>query len=435
MSKVDWSFYEVFPAHFMRILVVISKAVSVPVEVPMLGLLSMTSACIGKTRGFEIKPGYMMVANLYFQLVARSGTGKSPAVEPFGRAISAVEDDLRLDLTVTDFTIAGLRDFMMESDRGLYLCLDEGCSIFDLVSKDPKYLVKMIEAYGGKKWTFLKYGEPSIKIKRPCMTIMGTTQPDVLSNYFSGYNLKNGFLTRFLFVSSPIPACPSEWSWAGIDENIDRTLYDFVEQLLSLQLTDKGEPVILYPSEEAKVIFEEWVNADQHSVSLVDADYRIGLVGKLREQSMKLAILLHYMEQFESGGNSLIVSGDTMMAAIFLCEYFLAEHETIWLGATGITSKPDTNRLELLQAVLQVREKNNDCKISSRDVAAVFNEGKPKHSQLSDKAVGKALHGLGGYKFKSTRLPQNRGRGVVIDESDIYRIKLELSKVTNVFGI
>ncbi|TIH12398.1 DUF3987 domain-containing protein [Marinifilum sp. JC120] len=57
---------------------VAASAYNVPLAVPAITFLAVIGATVGRTRGLEVKPSWITHPNLYWALVAKSGTGKSP---------------------------------------------------------------------------------------------------------------------------------------------------------------------------------------------------------------------------------------------------------------------------------------------------------------------------------------------------------------------
>ncbi len=124
-SLLDWSFYKVFPELFLNILKTISKSTKIQLEAPIMGLLALTSSCIGKSVSLRMKPGYDVPGNLFLVLVAQTATSKTPATRPFMQALREAEKELGISFSFTGSTWAGMRDEFADSSRGLFLYNDE----------------------------------------------------------------------------------------------------------------------------------------------------------------------------------------------------------------------------------------------------------------------------------------------------------------------
>ena len=431
MSNIDWSGYEIFPEPFLNVINSISRATQTPFEMPMMGLLAMTAACIGKTRYLEVKPGYLVTPNLYLALVAKSGSGKSPAVDPFMMALTSQSSNKGLNLRITDATLPGLRDSMLESSRGIILHRDELSGLFADLNKNPNFAAKVTESYEIKDWNFVKHND-STTIKDACLSVFGTVQPELIDSLFKVGNCSSGLLTRFLF--STVPSMPlQQWSWQGVDEEVVDYLNKFAAYLLTLQLDHNGKPQTINLSSTAAAFYADWVNASCLNVARsMDVGAWQGLVRKIQNQVLRLAVNLHFMEQFALGSDSDLVSPETMHRAIFLGEYFLSEHIKTRLCASSSASKERTEvQLDLLEAVVGARHKVVDGMLATADISDAFNDGKSKKDHKNEKSIGRSIKFMG---FKPCKLPCGR-RGRKITCNDIDRIAGELAEVANVFGI
>jgi hypothetical protein len=350
---------EVLPDAYALIVEQAAKAFAVPLDVPACALLSMSGACIGRTRGLIIKDGWSEFANLYIGIVAKSGIGKSPCTKAIFNSIFRVEKkwfdeyqtaSLQYDeemgarkhsknkdelppppdapawkqLFVDDATVESLTDALQGNQRGILWYRDELSGLIlelDKYSgKDGGTKARLMSAYDCGLWKTNRINKGRVNlIQKACLSIFGTIQPRVLPRIFSDLDAATGFLPRFLFVRAT-QENPPVWTDESFGNEHLVELDHLVNELLSMDFLPSGESQFVGVTSEAKSLFIDWYN-QQACESWVDFDSQAfdALSAKLRGQCLRICLILHCLHSVEAKRSELEhVSADTMKNAIKL---------------------------------------------------------------------------------------------------------------------
>ena len=221
---------------------------NMPVEVPIVALLSLLAACVGRSRVVEVKDNWEEAGNLYLALVATSGLGKSPCFKEFfkplwkeevknkakwEKELAAYYEELeerrqskdrselgppptkpiRTQYIIEDATTEAIGNILSENPRGLLWYCDELSSIIlnlDRYSNSKGGTkARLLSTYDGSPWkTSRRDNDKDQVIPSAVLSIAGTVQPKILKELFSQNDALSGFLPRFIFILTRGPARP-----------------------------------------------------------------------------------------------------------------------------------------------------------------------------------------------------------------------------------
>jgi Protein of unknown function (DUF3987) len=368
----------VFPIHVlppsMRGLVTSGcAAMGVPAEFIAVPLLVLAGAVVGNAWEIEIKGGWYEGPNLYAAIVGDPGAKKTPALKLALRAIHQIQERLYGEyraakaaydeeyalwektpkkergappeqpkfqhVWTSDSTTEALAE-MLAGSKGLALFRDE------LVG-----WVKSMDQYrsgkGADRQHYLSmWSRTSIKIDRkstpipiivprPCLSVVGGIQPDVLTDLQENAARDDGFVDRLLFAYPDLG--PDRWTSAGIDEAAQVA----VERLFSALYDLKGVTApdgTLAPRRarldaDAMRLWGQWYDANAEEVrdDRMPSNLR-GTWSKLPSQLARLVLILHLGYSLDAGATvGATIPRSTLEAACDLLDYF-REHARAVLG-------------------------------------------------------------------------------------------------------
>ncbi len=359
--------------------------------------------------------------------MAASGSGKTPASRPFFEALEQLEEKLGKNILVNDATVAGLRTMFPLSERGLLWHRDElhGLLTGMYGGNRGDIRTRLMETYDSGVWKYIRANKDPVIIRDTCLSLFGTIQPSVLSTTFSDYDRQSGFMTRFLFCW-PRTRQNALWNTDYISDDVMKTLRDMLEYLLQMNPRYDGKPELIYPTPEAYRLYVDWYNmAMVQQVPVMGRNYVKGLISKLSDQVLRIAVILHYIECFSNKRESVMLNVDAMRRAIFLGEYFFSQHQDVLFATYSrlVEHQPEEN-IEILQAIVSLKGGIISDKLSTESIHGRVNTERPVTNQMSLKSVGRRLRTLG---FKSYR--QNGKRGIMINLAEVRQIEEGLEAI------
>lgn len=372
---------DVLPAAMHGLVTSGSRAMLVPAEFIGVPLLVLAGAVIGNSWEIELKGGWREGPNLYAAIVGDPGAKKTPALKLALRAIHQIQERLHGEyraakagydeeyalwertpkkergappetprfahVWTSDSTTEALAE-MLSNAKGLVLFRDE------LVG-----WVKSMDAYrsGGKgadrqhylsMWSRSpikidrKSSPAPIIVARPCLSVVGGIQPDVLPDLVENASRDDGFIDRLLFAYPDIGA--DRWTDAGVDEAaqaaVERLFSDLYDLAGAEMPSGDVVPRVAHLGPEARALWRDWydANAEEHRDEHLPSSLK-GTWAKLPSQLARLTLILHIGHAVGAGlPVGAVVEERTLAQACTLIEYF-KEHARAALGELK-TSRP-----------------------------------------------------------------------------------------------
>ena len=364
---------DVMPPSMRALILGGASAMSVPAEFIGLPLLVLAGAVIGNSWEIELKGGWREGPNLYAAIVGDPGAKKTPALKLALRAIHQIQERLHSEyraakagydeemglwekapkkdrgepptapvfshVWTSDSTTEALAE-MLSGAKGLALFRDE------LVG-----WVKSMDQYrsgkGADRQHYLsmwsrspikidrKSSPAPIIVSRPCLSVIGGIQPDVLPDLVDNVARDDGFIDRLLFAYPDVG--PDRWNDEGVDEAAQVAVGALFSRLYDLEGAEmpSGDivPRVARFGGEARALWREWYDAN--SAETRDDKLPSSLKGtwaKLPSQLARLTLILHIGWAVDAGQSvSSVVPESTLAAACDLVEYF-KEHTRAVMG-------------------------------------------------------------------------------------------------------
>lgn len=351
-----------------------SRAMAVPFEFIALPTLVLAGAVIGNAWEIELKGGWREGPNLYAAIVGDPGAKKTPSLKLALRGVHAIQSRLASEyraskadfdeeyalwekapksargeaprapkfkhLWTSDSTTEALAEMLAEA-KGLVLFRDE------LVG-----WVKSMDAYrsGGKgadrqhylsMWSRspIKIDRKSrpdpIVVDRPCLSVIGGIQPDVLPDLVEKASRDDGFLDRLLFAYPDIGL--DRWTEGGVDEDVQVAAERTFAALYALEgaAMPSGDvvPRVARFESQTRQLWREWYDetADEMRDDALPASLK-GIWAKLPSQLARLSLILHVSWAADAGQQpTATIPESTLAAAVVLADYFKA-HARVVMG-------------------------------------------------------------------------------------------------------
>ncbi|MBE9176781.1 DUF3987 domain-containing protein, partial [Synechocystis salina LEGE 06155] len=346
-----------------------ANAMPGPAEGIVVTMLAAAAGCAGTHAEVVVKrsAGYTQPCLLRTLLVADSGQLKSPlqkvVLAPLQRLEQEALQKHTEDLKTHQAELAEIkkgqepREIPDPPQRQRYLLVDATPEKIVKIHAESKqgFLIYRDE-WGGYIKSFNKYrngvgddreidlsefngsalirdrvGDSSIFINKSSVSRTGGVQPDVLTELANKGQDADGFFARWLVSNPPYPSpyknlVEDEGNQA---EQLQQRLYQIYDHLRNL-------PECQYELEmSAKQYFQTW----QHHLvdsSLAEKQRHFkALYPKMEAYTARLALVLHLINAASEGQTpQSTISGETMMQAIYLAQYFLGQYQWVFAQQT-----------------------------------------------------------------------------------------------------
>lgn len=445
----------VLPARVEEALSVAASAFTVPLAVPAVTFLAVIGAAIGRTRGLEVKPGWLAHPNLFWALVARSGMGKSPCSNAILKPIHERENaafhehqqalgtyDIAMrewqsafaraqrlkevlpdkpepphwsQVYIEDSTTQAVGNILSNNPRGVLWYRDELSGLLaDLGRYDSKGgeagdKARLLSAYDCGPWKVSRSTKDGLHIPHACVSIFGTVQPGLLPSLFRQKDTLSGFLPRFLFIRCEQEA-PPLWTTDSFCGEPEAYIHSFITQALQLSFGPEEQPQRVTLSPEAAIDAIAW-----HDNQVLTHWYQPhleqyeALAPKLRGAFFKLCLILHVLDCWSVEASELAdVQVATVQRTATLMEWLQTQQRQVWTLLSAGNGFQEASAIErrVAQAVLTLSADLRTSILPTAQVVDHLNENLPAAFHVTADAVGKTYKKLG---IETGRSSKERG--------------------------
>ena len=402
----------------------VARDLKTPIDYSSLAALGVCSAVIGGAVVVEVTETWQQPVNLYINVLAAPGSGKSPALKAMRRVLDRVEEDRsrRMEPTIreaasrhrvlekrlqnleaeaanpktsdvvgkfqeVDKAARELAAVVVPNKPRIYtkdatpealvgalatqagrfsVITDEGSEFYELAARYAKggkaNLGVYIAGKDGDRHIEDRKHDGVTVIERVTLTVCLFGQPIVLDVLAQDRQAKGrGLLARMLW-SYP----PSNVGWESVDEcPTPRHISDAWESLivgLATEAENANEPIVLRMSQDAKRHFLDWTAQwrPRRRASTGDLAPIVEWASKLQGELARLAGNLHALQTGTLRG---VISDETMIAAIELVDYFISHAFVVF----GEMEAPQTTKDAA--SVLRWLEARSLSRSTTRDIA------------------------------------------------------------------
>lgn len=310
-------------------------------------LLAASGSAIGTKVGLETK--YKNYPMFWLLNIAPSGYGKTQPNRIFYRALHEkdkdsheeyMEEKVEFELQdpnssngtvhdkpssklkqslVTDITPEAIGIALEKSESGITILRDE---LYGFFLDEKRYNVNgliqsLLSVFSGEPYKVNRVKRDPILVLDPFISIVGGTQTELLPKLATQDLQVSGFLARMLFVFPEIEKFPNY-----SDKTISIETMTEINSLIRTLTTNVSHPTLTL-TEEAKKVYELFYNKNKElNNSSTYPAFMKRANAKLDIHVLRLAIVLHVLEQKFLEEEGALISEKTMINAVKVAEYF-----------------------------------------------------------------------------------------------------------------
>ena len=264
---------------------------------------------------------------------------------------------------VVNSTIEALVSALRDNSRGVLIYNDEIDSLLSNFNRyngsDESYFLSL---FSGTPFKYTrKSNNEYIFLPNPYCSIIGSTQPGMLSSLFGGKRSQNGFSSRFLKVYPDIAAMPS-WNEASMPEEVLDEWERIIRQVDAVQppagQEGKINPFELFFAPAAKQRLIRWKNEVNSRIYVEsESEAEKALCGKLETYLIRFCLVIQVMRGICGEADMNEIDEESADRAIRLTEYFRAMESRIAPEMeVGVLDQRHTELLSLLPSTFTIFE-------------------------------------------------------------------------------
>ncbi len=400
INKDDLVFpIDIFPKEIQSYLFECNKTLDSSIDYMGCSLLWLISVCIGNSIMVEVKKGWIENLTVWISIVGKAGLGKTPSISnvifpltkinakeiktyikekekfDFYDKLSKKEKEeypevfepRKSQFIANDITLEALVDLHQESDNAVGVFKDELAGWLKDMNKyrEGSDLEFWLSTWSGKSVNLNRLTRKGSFVEKPLIPVLGGIQPSIFNSFYTDENKENGFMDRMLlsFPDLKIDSYNEQEMNESTLQWYKESVIMFYDTLKSIiQRNEDGEITSLIAkfSDEGR---KEWIRIF-NELSAVQNDeneneYLKSMLPKQKSYIPRFACLIHTFDEFFSeGGNSLLISKDSVLKAEKLSKYFVATAKKIKLNSvevgklkTTLVANKGKNEKEKLHAI------------------------------------------------------------------------------------
>jgi len=349
----------------------------IPSEYLFTSILFSMSSAVGLSVNLRAL-GYSNFGNLYYALVGRRGTSKTPAMDLATNALNEydnyhynnyqneirkasqnedaeINSIIRKRIMFQNATIESVLKGHHENPLSVGIFKDEGYSFFDNMRNNSNsrdglvWREFLLQGNTNKHLDVSRTTSASYRMDKTCPTVLVAIQDEFMKHIMSGGILESGVVDRFLFCSNFTEN--TELSGKFIDERTTSAFNDCIQKILSLRdtvynsLDNSIEPIIVNCSPEADALLKNYIQ--ELIYEQVDADnLNCGYLAKMQINVHKLIILIHVMHNSTASSEiENLIDPETVTTAIEVCDFYYQNFKYLTNFRDDRFTKLDENKI------------------------------------------------------------------------------------------
>lgn len=384
INKDDLIFpIDIFPKDIQTYILECNKKLDSSIEYMGCSMLWLISVCIGNSIDVEVKRGWNENLSIWLSIVGKAGLGKTPSISNIifpllkinAKEIkkyikenekyeyyeslskkekeehSEVQKPIKTQFIANDITLEALVDLHQESDNAVGVFKDELAGWLKDMNKyrDGSDLEFWLSSWSGKSVNLNRKTAKSSFVEKPFIPVLGGIQPSIFNLFYTEENKDNGFMDRMLLCYPDLKI--DYYNENEISENIlnwyKETIISFYDTIKGIIKRDEdGEILSLTAkfSDDAKVewkrIFNEMTNVQNDEQ---ENEYLKSMYPKQKSYIPRFACLIHvFDEYFSDGGDTLLISKESVLKAEKLSKYFIATAKKIKINSAEVSKLKST---------------------------------------------------------------------------------------------
>jgi hypothetical protein len=387
LTKVTDFPIEVFNDDIRNFILQMQRALNFSPDISACGIMSAISTLAGNTVRLRVKNGWTTPMVFWFMARGLPGTNKShpinTALQPLKKINKSNFDTYRAQIAelnmiddkekknyptpqfhqvvVDDVTVESLRNVLSVNPRGVLLHNDEIKKFIDSMNQykggggsDEAF---WLTSFNNGEFTVNRVKSDPVVITNLFINIIGTIQPDVLSN-IATKSENNGFLDRFLFTRA------ETYAHGVNDEEVDMSTFGWWDKFCNMIHEtcefQEDNPVMAEFTPGAywlyKDIAQEYADMqNDESNTITMRSY----ISKLRIYVTRFALLFSFIDHMDPNVNqpTLNIEKHHVEKGKKVCDYFLATAEEVFIEnvekkeASNVDPKTGSNQERIIAMI------------------------------------------------------------------------------------
>ena len=408
INKEDLVFpIDIFPKDIQTYLLECNSKLDSSVEYMGVSLLWLISVCIGNTIDVEVKNGWNENLSVWISVVGKAGLGKTPSIsniifplikinakeiknyikesekyEYYTNLPKKEKDEhsevfkpKKTQFIANDITLEALVDLHQESDNSVGVFKDELAGWLKDMNKyrEGSDLEFWLSTWSGKSVNLNRLTRKGSFVEKPFIPVIGGIQPSIFNTFYTDENKDNGFMDRMLLCYPDLKI--DHYNESEISEDILKwykeiiiSFYDTLKGVITRNEDGDIETLTAKFCPDAKIewkrMFNEMTDIQNNEE---ENEYLKSMFPKQKSYIPRFACLIHVFDEFfTEGGNTLLISKESVLKAEKLSKYFIATAKKIKINSVDVSKLKNTitankgkNEKEKLFEIWKSNEKFN----------------------------------------------------------------------------
>lgn len=374
---------DIFPKDIQTYLLECNSKLDSSIEYMGCSLVWLISVCIGNSIEMEVKKGWVENLSVWISVVGKAGLGKTPSISniifplikinakeikkfikendkyEFYNALSKKEKDehsevakpIKTQFIANDITLEALVDLHQESDNAVGVFKDELAGWLKDMNKyrEGSDLEFWLSTWSGKSVNLNRLTRKGSFVEKPFIPVLGGIQPTIFNTFYTDENKDNGFMDRMLLCYPDLTI--DKYNENEISDDILKwykeiviSFYDTIKSIIKRDEDGDIIPLTSKFSEDAKIewmrIFNEMTDIQNNEE---ENEYLKSMFPKQKSYIPRFACIIHvFNDFFIEGGNSLLISKESVLKAEKLSKYFVATAKKIKVNSVEVSKIKNT---------------------------------------------------------------------------------------------
>jgi len=368
---------DIFPSDIQKYLIECNSKLDSSIEYMGCSLLWLISVCIGNSIDIEVKKGWIENVSLWISIVGKAGLGKTPSISnivfplikinakeikkyikesekyEYYMNLSKKEKDehsevfkpIKSQFIANDITLEALVDLHQESDNAVGVFKDELAGWLKDMNKyrEGSDLEFWLSTWSGKSVNLNRLTRRGSFVEKPFIPVLGGIQPSIFNTFYTDENKDNGFMDRMLLCYPDLKI--DYYNENEISEDIlkwyKETIISFYDTIKSILKRDEDGEIIPLTSKFSPDAKLEWMRMFNEMTDIQnneeENEYLKSMFPKQKSYIPRFACLIHvFNDFFIEGGNSLLISKESILKAEKLSKYFVATAKKIKINSVEV---------------------------------------------------------------------------------------------------
>lgn len=374
---------DIFPNDIQEYLIECNTKLDSSIEYMGVSLLWLISVCIGNSIDVEVKKGWNENLSVWISVVGKAGLGKTPSISnvifplikinakeiknyikemekyEHYESLSKKEKEehnevykpTKSQFIANDITLEALVDLHQESDNAVGVFKDELAGWLKDMNKyrEGSDLEFWLSTWSGKSINLNRLTRKGSFVEKPFIPVLGGIQPSIFNTFYTEENKDNGFMDRMLLCYPDLKIdyyndseiCEELLKWY---KEVVISFYDTIKSIIK---RDEDGSIITLTSKFSDEAKEEWKRIFNEMTDIQnneeENEYLKSMFPKQKSYIPRFAALIHVFDEFFSdGGNTLLISKESVLKAEKLSKYFIATAKKIKINSVEVSKLKTT---------------------------------------------------------------------------------------------